>query len=311
MTLHSGYDSKKEVYCIALEIARKIYYSKNQYVKILIMGATGRGKSYCALTLAWGIALCFSYFKYKNYEHWQEFLNLEENMAVASKKQMIKIKNEKLNPLSVIIFDEIQKGHNARDFREDSSRELLDLFQVKRTKRFVLIGTIQEHFAQDKQARNLYDYFIDMGSIDCFEHNVNFCKVFRGRLKPRQPSSKSVQFHYPNDNRTRWAMCAVGHPPLPIAARYEELREKGLEDAEREKKELPESDKFTDGNSITASDRLFDWLHDNPWILEKQPNGKYCSSDYIVTEFTSNTNEQISASTARPIIKKVRRETKT
>jgi hypothetical protein len=60
----------------------------------------------------------------------------------------------------------------------------------------------------------------------------------------------------------------------------------------------------------SKSDQFFDWLHGNMDLLEKRNNGKYYPSEYIVKEFFNNTAITLNTSTARSVIRTVRKELK-
>lgn len=306
--MKGGYQTDIKRYSLALEIARRLWIYKRQYAKVLIMGGTGRGKSYTALVLAWRVALWLSWFKYKDYDHWQEFFDLQNNLVVADKEMMLEVKRKGLKKHSVFIFDEIQISHNSRQFREEANMELNEIFQFKRTKQCLIIGTIQEHIAQDRQARNLYDFFIDMDDLDAYEEGVNFCKVFRVRLRPRSPKSKSIHTPYPADHGTTWCMCAVPMPPPEISKLYEKLRAEADEKREQEKKESEEGNTDSDEKQSLLRDRFYDFLQDNTDLLEKRENGKYHAAKYIAEEFTNNTGEKIDLNYARSVINKARKE---
>jgi hypothetical protein len=74
-----------------------------------------------------------------------------------------------------------------------------------------------------------------------------------------------------------------------------------------------DDNKDSEDNEVSdksKSDQFFDWLHGNMDLLEKKPNGKYCSAEYITGEFFNNTALEVSSSLARGIIRKVRKELK-
>lgn len=222
--MQKGWNEEIGAYDLSLEASRIVHDQRNQNVKTLIMGATGRGKSYTALGYAYGSSVHLSYMDYKEPDRWEDYLNIDENMAIANRDKLFKIMKRDMKPCEVIIADEIQMMANSRDFKESANRIVNMFFQLMRTNRNILIGTIQEQFVQDKQSRSLYTHYIDMGKLDAFEIGINFCKVFRSHLYPRTPWNP-VHYVYPREAGKIVNLLSTGMPPQKIVKKYDKIRD--------------------------------------------------------------------------------------
>lgn len=219
-----GWNEEIGAYDLSLEAARIVHDQRNQNVKTLIMGATGRGKSYTMLNYGYGSATHLSYMDHREPDRWEDYLNVDDNMAVANRDKLFSIMERDPKPCEVIMADEIQMMANSRDFKESANRIVNMFFQLMRTNRNILIGTIQEQFVQDKQSRSLYTHYIDMGKLDAFEIGINFCKVFRSHLYPRTPWNP-VHYVYPREMGKVVNLLATGMPPKKLVVKYDRIRD--------------------------------------------------------------------------------------
>lgn len=229
-----GWNDEIGAYDLSLEAARIVHDQRNQNVKTLIMGATGRGKSYTALKYGHGSAMHLSYMDHKEPDRWEDYMNLDESMAVANREKLFKIMKRDMKPCEVIIADEIQMMANSRDFKESANRIVNMFFQLMRTNRNILIGTIQEQFVQDKQSRSLYTHYIDMGKLDAYDIGINFCKVFRSHLYPRTPWNP-VHYVYPREGGMVVNLLATGMPPKKLVKKYDKIRDEQMKRLRDEK----------------------------------------------------------------------------
>jgi hypothetical protein len=231
---HDGYDSVIHRFDLSLACAEMMTGRAIQNAKVAITGMTGEGKSVCGLSLAYGVACQLSLKKYGDIDHWMEFFDPDENIAVILQEDMLRLADSG-KPGQVMFYDEIQEEiSNSREYASKKNMAFNQLIRLKRPNRNAIITTVQEIFASDKQQRHLYNYYIEMSPMHAFEYGVNFCKIKIGSLKPLD-MNKHINYPYPLLDGIQYPIAAVLLPPKKIMDACEKHREENMKISEERK----------------------------------------------------------------------------
>lgn len=155
-------------------------HKKNRNCLIVIVGDTGKGKSYVALRIAHAL----------DPEGFNE--NTIRERVVAEPKQFIDLvvkKKDKLNNGSVIVFDEAGTGMAARQWHSANNQAIDYILQTFRYQQLIVIFTVPNLSFIDTHARRLFHYYVEALDIDK-KNNLNICKIFKlsyNKMKPEEP----------------------------------------------------------------------------------------------------------------------------
>lgn len=180
----------------------------NQNWLCALVGGTGSGKSFSALTLASKIGG----------KVWIVF-TAEEFLFLLTK-------NKDLSKGDVIIFDEAGVGIGSRDWYSDENKAIMDVLQTFRYLNVGVIFTVPVSSFVDSQARKLYHCIIETQCIDR-ETNLNYVKVFDIDFnnitnKTYNPHPKMVD----EDKHYKMTMMRIGLPPDALRLVYERKQKK-------------------------------------------------------------------------------------
>jgi hypothetical protein len=220
----------------ALEDARIVTQKKVDSARDVWVGAPGTGKSIAALSQCYNVARNISRILHRgDPDHWQEYFPYWDTIICIDKDRMLKVVSADLAPHTVIMLDEIQKTGNSRDSLKDDNRLFVDLWQVGRPRRYVIVGTIQEIFAQDKQSRHLYTHFFETTPVNAFSLGMNFGKGKYGRLNALEMGSKQTFYVYSREHGKIWSMVATALPDKKLYDYYNKMRDEEMrKDADRQ-----------------------------------------------------------------------------
>ena len=268
----NGYDTTTRRFDLSLACAEAMTGPAIQNAKIAITGMTGDGKSVCGLTLCYGIACQLSLKKYGDIEHWMEFFNPNENIAVILQEDMLRLARAD-KPGEVLFFDEIQEEvSNSRMYATKTNMAFNQLIRIKRPNRNAIVTTVQEIFASDKQQRHLYNYYIEMSPMHAYPYGVNFCKIKIGSLRSLD-MNKHIMYPYPLIDGIQYPIAAVLSPPKIVLDAYEKHRaenakiseERKLDEIRRDDElQHAREDRLLNGNGGTVKARIQAALIDNP-----------------------------------------------
>lgn len=230
--LVSGWNPITQSYDASLEAALTVFL-QNQNYRSLFMGDPGRGKSLMALFHIINSAKLLSLFHFKEWDRYETFFNMDEHMACADRDKLIKIIQKDFDANTCLFADELQMMVNSRDYKDMGNRIVNLFYQLIRPKRYVIIGTIQEQFAQDKQSRRLYSQMNDMGHLNAYEYGVNFGRTQYVRMDPKNPSK--TLFPYPREKGKIINMLGGMMPPKKIVDKYEKIRAESIKKVRDEK----------------------------------------------------------------------------
>jgi ribosomal protein S27AE len=230
--LVSGYNPITKTYDASLEAAVTVF-TQNQNDRSLFMGDPGSGKSIMALSYDYNCAKLLSLFHHKEWDKWENFFNLDDHMACADRDKLIHIIQQDFPANTILLADELQMMVNSRDYKDMGNRIVNLFYQLIRPKRYIITGTIQEQFAQDKQSRRLYSKMNDMGHLHAYNYGVNFGRTQYVRMDPKNPSK--TLFPYPRENGKVINMLAGVLPPKKLVSKYEKIREDSIKKVRDEK----------------------------------------------------------------------------
>ena len=309
---YKGYNKRLGCLDASLYHANMVLTPK-QNSKALIVGATGRGKSYTALSLCYNYARHLAQFLLKDCDRWYEFFPYHENLIVMNKQKMVELINKPKEKYHALLIDEMAILQNARKFMTAENQLINLLYIAMRTNQNFICGTCQADFMSDKQSRILYHAYYDMEYIDAFSFNVNFCKALIIRLKPRDPTGRFVHRVFNREHGVTWDYLAVPLPPREMTDYYDQVREEEMKIlAETETFELTKGlmgklNKTVNGmGGVDKKSIVYEYFVNNPWILEKkdpkykQPYG----SEFIRKQLLKDVGVEVSSA----FIREVRRE---
>lgn len=143
---------------IALEVAQKITGKRNQHETAVVVGAKGAGKSWAALSLAYETSKYIAEIRGGKPE---DYFSIK-NVAIITKKNVIRVLKEEMKQYSVVIFDDIGVGWSNRDFQSKFNKVMNGIFQIFRTKNIFLIMSVPQKDYIDKLPREGLNYFIEV-----------------------------------------------------------------------------------------------------------------------------------------------------
>ncbi len=271
--LVSGWNPIIKAYDSSLEAALTVY-TQNQNDRVLFMGDPGSGKSLMALSFDYNCAKLLSLFHYREWDRWENFFNLDENMACADRDKLIWIIKQDFDANTVILGDELQMMINSRDYKDMGNRIVNLFYQLIRPKRYIITGTIQEQFAQDKQSRRLYTKMHDMGHLHAYDKGVNFGRIQYIRMDPKNPSK--TLFPYPRENGRIINMLSGVLPPKKLVDKYNKIREGSIKKVRDEK-----IDEFNRLNEIRRikENRALGISSNDDGCPECSSSSYYCTKD--------------------------------
>lgn len=164
---------------ILVDYPRKLCLRDNECCLILIVGMSGKGKTWAALRIAESIDPDFTVDRFVNtYEDWVNLLNRED-----------------LKPGSVIIFDEFQVDANSRRWYTDINKAIGDILSTFRHMNLVMIVTTPRIQLIDKNARSSFHFVLDIKK-KLKTRGVVQAKIMMLETKANDPKS--------SDESNRW-----------------------------------------------------------------------------------------------------------
>jgi len=177
----------------------------NKNLLIIIVGATGSGKSFCALTIAKMIDPTFTVKE-------RVVFNVEDFMKL--------LNSGKLKKGNVIIWDEAGVGLPAREWYSISNKAINYVFQTFRHLNLCVIFTTPSFEYIDKQTRILFHVVIETVKI-MFNKNQEIVKVKENKYNPTfgKPYKQYYWVKGVKKERTN-----IGKPTKQMIKEYEELK---------------------------------------------------------------------------------------
>jgi hypothetical protein len=288
-------------------------------MSILIVGARGSGKSDLALDIIDGVR---DELVERLGGQPLDYFDPNKDIGVMLEENLLRVLAAQVNDYHIKFLDDIgfSKGFNSRKHASKENDATTSLFGISRTKRGLLVCSVQSHMFIDNKLRSLFKMYIEVNGPHDWEDSVNFSGLHKITLHPRDKSDP-VHFPHPREfdkednHKIVYTTLASGLACPAIRDVYKPIR-KAVVDLvtnqkfgylDEEEKNANDEDGVQDMNK---GDILFDYLHSNLDLLEKRPNGKYYPSSYIAEEFLKDKGVQISESMAKSIIRKVRKETR-
>jgi len=184
---------------------------KNKNLLIAIVGETGSGKSYAALSLARAIDKDFGV-----------------NKIIFTYTDLIKVAEERrFRKGSCVVFDEVSaEALQARDFMSKKNKNLSALLQTFRNLNYIVIFTSPDMSYIDKQARRLMHLVMVTSHIN---YESEYCSLKIYMLSINRVSGK-VYYKFPTwvYEGTPYSVeyISLPKPPEPIITVYERKKRK-------------------------------------------------------------------------------------
>ena len=215
---------------IIIDNIRRRLHEQNKNFLGAIVGDTGSGKSYNALTLA---KLIDPEFTIRNV-----VFNPEQFLAL--------LNSGKLKRGSVVVFDEAGVGIPAREWFSLQNKLLGYVLQTFRHENIAVIFTLPNISFLDIQARRLFHAIIETHGIN-FKTGYSRTKIFIIKHNPLIEKDFRVYPRIDDGGRKKICWYNIPHPPKPLTRAYERIKKKfavGLRvDVERQLKDQANSKK--------------------------------------------------------------------
>ena len=155
-------------------VAENITSEHNQHVTLMIVAPTGKGKSWAGIAIEELVAQFVA-----------EILGGKEsdyftidNIAIITQQEIIRLLKNRLDVRhSVIGFDDIGVGWNARNFMDEFNKTMNDIYQTFRTRNCFLYVTLPDPRLIDVVPRDMVKYIMEVHSSKHDEGYVE-CKIF-------------------------------------------------------------------------------------------------------------------------------------
>lgn len=190
------------------DVKRRLKHNKNAI--ILIVGETGSGKSYSALSVAESLDKDFTVDRCVFRA--TDFMNL--------------INKAKLKKGNVILWDEVGIEMDARNFWSISNKLISYTLESFRYMNLVLILTVPSLSFVDSKLRKLVHYLVETKRVDIKNERV-MVKVFKIEHSPRSQSGKVYQ-KYIRYKGQRLTKTFIGKPSEEMIKDYEKKKGKFL-----------------------------------------------------------------------------------
>jgi len=155
-------------------VAEKICSEHNQHVTLMIVAPTGKGKSWSGIAIGELVAqFVAEIMGGKESDYFTV-----DNIAIITQQEIIRLLKEKLNVRhSVIGFDDIGVGWNARNFMDEFNKTMNDIYQTFRTRNCFLYVTLPDPRLIDVVPRDMVKYIMEVHSSKHDDGYVE-CKIF-------------------------------------------------------------------------------------------------------------------------------------
>lgn len=153
---------------IYVELFKKKVYRRNENAIIAIVGKTGSGKSYTALSLA---------EQFEGFKH--------ENMCFTAKEFFSLINSNKLSKGSVILFDESEVDLDNLTFWDKIARYFAYLMATVRYRNYIIIFTMPYKNDVIKKVRNLVHYTVECTGAKNYNQGYSLVKIFENSANYR------------------------------------------------------------------------------------------------------------------------------
>jgi len=155
-------------------VAEKICSEHNQHVTLMIVAPTGAGKSWSGIAIGELVAQFVAEIKGgKDTDYFSP-----ENIAIITQQEIIRLLKDKLDVRhSVIGFDDIGVGWNARNFMNEFNKTMNDIYQTFRTRNCFLYVTLPDPRLIDVVPRDMVKYIMEVHSSN-HDNGYVTCKIF-------------------------------------------------------------------------------------------------------------------------------------
>jgi ABC-type dipeptide/oligopeptide/nickel transport system ATPase component len=218
-------------------------FKRNKNWLAVIVGETGSGKSYSALTLAKAIDPSFN-----------------ANRVVFDVKSFVNmITHEGLKEGNIVVYDEAGVGMDSKMWYSVQNKAMRYILQTFRRDNIGVIFTVPDITFIDKDARKLIHSFIETESID-YQRKLSYLKWYNIKVNAR---TDTVIMSFPRfiseDGRVivirRVATCM---PPEDLVKEYEQRKVEYTEQLKREMLDEIELDKKKKKFTKRSIDMLLD-----------------------------------------------------
>jgi len=190
-------------------VKKKVQKQNNNY-QLIIVGPTGSGKSWSALTLASAVDPDFT-----------------TDHVAFSPQEFIDITKD-TNPGQAIVFDEAGVGIGNRDWYKKVNKKMMKIMQtIRHENQFILFTTPDTSFV-DKQARSLFDSYMEMVSLNPQKKEA-IAKIQRMQMNPKTGKIYYKNLRFDNLNtgfREKISKYKMKPPTQDLTKPYEKRADK-------------------------------------------------------------------------------------
>jgi len=161
------------------QIIKNRIVKENRNALVLVVGATGQGKSYCAARLGEILDPPDPATGYEGFNIKRVVFDTEEFLKVMKEG----LDNKSLRRGSVLVYDEVGISHSNRNFQDSLNKALNFVFQGFRRENLIVFLTVPKLKFVDLQLRELMHYIIVPKKID-YAKSLLWCKGYIIRQNP-------------------------------------------------------------------------------------------------------------------------------
>ncbi|RYJ15014.1 zonular occludens toxin (zot) [Halogeometricum borinquense] len=260
-------------------ILRKVIYRRvhewNQNFMGVVVGETGKGKSYAALRLAEAL--------YPDFDVDNVAFTLEEFFGLVEEDQP---------EGSVIVLDEAGVGASHRDWYDDAHQHLNYVLQTWRHQNRIAILTLPELDKLDPVARSRLHGYFEMIRIN---HDEEWSRAQFKRIKTN-PRTGENHYPYPrlrwDGTKRKYKGLTFGLPSVDLIGAYEERKEEFTDSLNKTAKEAvaPDDDDEEEYSPREAVDEIESRDAVDAY-LEDSPGGQYINRSLLKVDYGLTENE--------------------
>jgi len=235
---------------IARLIAGTITGPYKQDLAILLEGQKGSGKSHSSLRISYNAARRVAEILEDDWREWPHYFTMD-NVAIIDPTRAFEIMGT-AKPHSILLYDDIGVGWNARAFASKENRDKNDIFQISRINETAQIMSMPHQMLLDKVPRMLCNYKAEMDT-PYFNAGITTMRFFRAKTVYRM-SNKQLTPHLVTADGEKITRHVIYKPPSFLSRDYDRIRDKVTKEIIAERARRIAAEEMT--NPIPDEERL-------------------------------------------------------
>jgi len=210
---------------IARLFAKTVTGPYKQDAACLLEGQKGSGKSHSSLRIAYNTGRRIAEILDGDWHEWPRYFNMG-NVAIIDPNRAFEIMSE-AKPHSVLLYDDIGVGWNARAFASKENRDKNDIFQISRINETAQIMSMPHQMLIDKVPRMLCNFKAEMDK-PYFSSGYTSLRFFRTKTVYRV-GTKQITPHLVSADGEKITRHLIYRPPKFLSDKYDRIRQEVTE----------------------------------------------------------------------------------